>query len=96
MSQPPDLNIDYVARLARLELTPDERRAYAAQLGGILHYLDVIKQADVSGVEPSAHPLPIHNVWREDRPQPGLTVEQALQNAPRKRDDQFVVPRVID
>lgn len=96
MNPPPDLNIDYVARLARIELTPDEQRAFAAQLGGILHYLDKIKQADVAGVEPSAHPMPVHNVWRGDVAQPGLTVEQALQNAPRKRDDQFVVPRVVD
>ncbi len=95
MSQPPDLKIAYVARLARIELSPVEQSAYAAQLGGILHYLEIIKQADLTGAEPSAHPLPGHNVWREDVPQPGFTVEQALQNAPQKRDDQFVVPRVV-
>lgn len=96
MNQPPPLNIAYVAKLARIELTPDEQSAYGRQLGGILHYLDKIKQADIAGVEPSAHAMPVHNVWRADVAQPGLTVEQALQNAPRKRDDQFVVPRVVD
>lgn len=96
MNQPPDLDIDYVAKLARIELTPEEQSAYARQLGDILHYLDKIKQADVAGVEPSAHALPVHNVWRDDTPQPGLSVEQALRNAPQQRDDQIVVPRVVE
>lgn len=96
MNQPPALNIDYVAKLARIELTPDEQSAYARQLGDILYYLDKIKQADVAVVEPSAHAMPVHNVWREDVPQPGFSVEQALRNAPQQRDDQIVVPRVIE
>lgn len=96
MNQPPLLNIAYVAKLARIELTPDEQSAYARQLGDILHYLDKIKHADITGVEPSAHAMPVHNVWRDDVPQPGLSVEQALRNAPQQRDDQIVVPRVVE
>ena len=96
MNQPPELNIAYVAKLARIELTPDEQSAYARQLGDILHYLDKIKHADITGVEPSAHAMPVHNVWREDVAQPGLSVEQALRNAPQQRDDQIVVPRVVE
>ena len=96
MNQPPALNINYVAKLARIELTPDEQSSYARQLGDILHYLDKIKQADLTGVAPSAHALPVHNIWRDDTPRPGLSVDQALRNAPQQRDDQFVVPRVVE
>jgi aspartyl-tRNA(Asn)/glutamyl-tRNA(Gln) amidotransferase subunit C len=96
MSADSDLNIDYVANLARLALTPEEKARYARQLGDILHYVEKLKQVDVSGVEPTAHASPVFNVWREDVAQPGLAAEQALRNAPAQREQMVVVPKVVE
>ena len=91
-----DLNIDHVARLARLALTPEEKAAFARQLGDVLHHIEQLGKVDVSQVEPTAHAYPIVNVWDEDEPRPGLPVEVALQNAPRQRDHMFAVPKVVE
>jgi aspartyl-tRNA(Asn)/glutamyl-tRNA(Gln) amidotransferase subunit C len=99
MSQAPDLNIDYVANLARLALTAEEKARYARQLGDILHYVDKLKQVDVSGVEPTAHASPVFNVWREDSALVNasqLSPEQALRNAPAQRQNMVVVPKVVE
>lgn len=96
MSADSEINIDYVANLARLALTPEEKTRYARQLGDILHYVDKLKEVDVTGVEPTAHASPVFNVWREDVPQSGLTAEQALRNAPAQRQNMVVVPKVVE
>jgi len=90
-----DLNIDHVARLARLALTPEERAAFSAQLGDILAYVESLKEVDVSQVQPTAHAFPLDNVWREDLPEPGLPVEKVLMNAPASRDNMISVPKVV-
>ncbi len=91
-----DLNIDHVARLARLALTSEEKAAFARQLGDVLHHIEQLGKVDVSQVEPTAHAFPIVNVWDADEPRPGLPVEIALQNAPRQREHMFVVPKVVE
>ncbi len=96
MSSPQDLNIDYVARLARLALTPAEKEQYARQLGDVLHHIEQLAKVDVSGVEPTAHAFPVENVWSEDRARPGLSVEQALRNAPAQREHMISVPKVVE
>ena len=96
MNPVPDLNIEYVASLARLALTDAEKRRFAQQLGDILHYVEKLKQVDVTGVEPTAHAAPVFNVWQADVARPGLTVEAALRNAPAARDHQIVVPKVVE
>ncbi len=96
MSAGSDLNIDYVANLARLALTPAEKEKFARQLGDILHYVDKLKQVDVSGVEPMAHAAPVFNVWQDDVPRAGLSTEQALRNAPAQRQNMIVVPKVVE
>lgn len=96
MSAGSDLNIDYLANLARLALTDEEKVRFARQLGDILHYVDKLRQVDVTGVEPMAHAAPVFNVWQADVPRPGLTVEQALRNAPAQRDNMIVVPKVVE
>lgn len=95
-SQPPEIDIAYVAELARIHLTPEEKRSFASQLAGILGYFQKLRSVDVTGVEPMAHASPVFNVWREDHAEAGLPVEKALANAPAQRDHQFVVPKVID
>lgn len=96
MSQPTDLNIDHVAKLARLALTPEEKATFAQQLGDVLHHIEQLAKVDVSGVEPSAHAFAVHNVWQEDAARPGLTAAEALRNAPAQRDNMVVVPKVVE
>lgn len=96
MAQPTELNIDRIATLARLALTPEEKATFATQLGSVLHHIDQLKKVDVSGIEPSAHAFAVHNVWQEDVARPGLPVDQALRNAPAQRDHMIAVPKVVE
>ena len=91
-----DLNIDHVAHLARIALTPEERTQFARQLGDVLASIEQLKRVDVSGVEPTAHAFPVSNVWADDVAQPGLSAEDALRNAPARRDNMIVVPKVVE
>jgi aspartyl-tRNA(Asn)/glutamyl-tRNA(Gln) amidotransferase subunit C len=94
--KPDDLKLDHVASLARIDLTPEEKARFATQLGDVLAYVALLNEVDISGVEATAHAFPVVNVWAADVPEPGLTVEDALRNAPEKRDNMFVVPRVVE
>ena len=96
MSASSDLNIDYLANLARIALTGAEKEKFSRQLGVILQYVDKLKQVDVAGVEPMAHASPVFNVWQEDVARPGLPVEEALRNAPAQRQHMIVVPKVVE
>lgn len=96
MANSPEINIDYVAKLARIELTSEEKEKYSQQLGQILGYFQKLSEIDVSDVEPSAHAHAIYNVWREDVEGTPMNVDDALMNAPAKRDNQIVVPKVVD
>ena len=94
--KPSDLKLDHVAYLARINLTPEEKERYASQLGDVLAYIAQLNEVNIDGVEPTAHAFPVVNVWADDVPEPGLTAGEALRNAPEKRDNMFVVPRVVD
>ena len=96
MSKTADLNIDRLATLARLALSPAEKERFAAQLGDVLSHIEKLNTIDVTGVEPMAHAFPVTNVWRNDEATPGLSVEETLRNAPARRGDQFSVPRVVE
>ncbi len=96
MATTPDLNIDRVAKLARLALTPEEKATFAQQLGTVLHHIEELKKVDVSGVEPTAHGFPVVNVWADDVARPGLPVDQALRNAPAQRENMIAVPKVVE
>ena len=96
MAAPPDLNIDRIAELARLALTPDEKAKFATQLGDVLGHIEQLSKVDVTNVEPTAHAFPVYNVWADDVAKPGLSVEDALLNAPAQRDNMIVVPKVME
>lgn len=96
MPKPDDLKLDHVANLARIHLTAEEKARFATQLGDVLAYVAQLNEVDVSGVEPTAHAFPVVNVWAGDIPEPCLSVEEALRNAPEKRDNMFVVPKVVE
>jgi len=91
-----DIDIDRLAVLARIELTPEEKARFASQLGDVLAHVEQLNKVNVDGVEPTAHAFPVTNVWRADEPVEGLPVDDALANAPAKRSDQFVVPKVVE
>ena len=82
----------HVARLARLALTDDEVERLGAQLNAILEAVGKVSELDLEGVEPTAHPLDVVNVWAEDDPGPSLPVEEALANAPDREGGFFKVP----
>jgi aspartyl-tRNA(Asn)/glutamyl-tRNA(Gln) amidotransferase subunit C len=82
----------HVARLARLALTDEELDRFAGQLDAILEAVGKVSELDLSGVEPTLHPLELSNVWAEDEPRPSLPVEDALANAPEVEDNAFRVP----
>lgn len=91
-----NVDVKYVAHLARLELTPDEEKSFGAQLGNILDYIEQLKRADVSGVEPTAHPFPLNNVTRPDAITSSLANEEALRNAPASANGLFMVPKIVE
>ena len=91
-----EIDIKYVAHLARLHLTPDEEKKLGAQLGGILGYIEKLKELDVTGVEPTAHAVPLVNVTRLDQAGPSLPHDDALRNAPAKANGLFIVPKIVE
>jgi aspartyl-tRNA(Asn)/glutamyl-tRNA(Gln) amidotransferase subunit C len=82
----------HVARLARLELSDAEVERFAEQLSAILEAVGKVSELDLEGVEPTAHPLELANVWAEDEPRPCLSVDEALANAPDREEGSFRVP----
>jgi len=91
-----DLDVAYVAKLARLNLSDAETQLFQKQLGDVLKYADKLREVDVSHVEAAAHAVPIFNVFREDQPRDWLTAEQALSNAPRQVNGLFIVTKVVE
>jgi len=96
MAKTSDLDVAYVARLARLDLTSAETELFQKQLGDVLRYAEKLREVDVSHVEAAAHAVPIFNVFREDAPGDWLTAEQALSNAPRQANGLFIVTKVVE
>jgi len=84
----------HVARLARLEIPEEEIERVRAELGAILEAVGKVSELDLSGVEPTSHPLDLVNVWDEDEPRPSLSREDALANAPDAVEGAFRVPAV--
>jgi len=97
MAEKPHIDIDYVANLARIELSAAEKEKLGGQLDDILGYFEKLNQVDVEGVEPLAHAHRVWNVWREgDEPGPSYPPETLEAMAPEFRDRQVVVPKVVE
>jgi aspartyl-tRNA(Asn)/glutamyl-tRNA(Gln) amidotransferase subunit C len=88
--------VQWVAHLARLQLSEAELKTMTRQLSAIVDYIDQLKQVNTDGVEPMAHALAVQNVFRDDEPAPSLPVADALANAPRRHGDFYSVPAVLD
>ncbi len=88
--------VRHIARLARLGLTDDDVEKFSHQLSDILDYFDRLKEVDTDDVPPTAYPLDLHNVMRDDLPDPSLSPEDALRNAPDRHGEYFRVRRVLE
>jgi len=91
-----EIDVKYVAHLARLKLSPEEEEKFGAQLGQILGNVAKLNQVDVSHVEPTAHAIPLVNVTRPDEICPSISNEDALRNAPAKANGLFIVPKIVE
>ena len=85
-----------VALLSRLELSDQEVSQFSTQLSAIFEYIEKLNELDTDNVEPLAHCLPVHNIFREDVPRPSLSNDAALANAPEREDEYFKVPKILD
>lgn len=88
-------DVEYVALLARLRLDDEEKDRFTDQLESILEHAGKIKEIDTRDIKPTAHVVPLKNVYREDKKGPCLKQEEALKNAPEKEDGAFVVPKIV-
>jgi aspartyl-tRNA(Asn)/glutamyl-tRNA(Gln) amidotransferase subunit C len=93
---PVEIDVDHVARLARLELTAEEKERFRRQLGLILEHAEKVSEVAAEDVPPTSHPVPRSNVFRPDEPAPSLTQEEALGAAPQAEDGRFRVPRIVE
>ncbi len=87
-------DVEHVAKLARLELTDDEKEKFTRQLGDVLKYVEQMNEVDTTNVKPMAHAFDIVNVMREDKVVYEQTKEQLMQNAPEVEDGFFKVPKI--
>ena len=88
-------DVAHVARLARLDVTDDEIALFTEQLGAVLEHAADVEALDTAGVPPTAHPLPLRNVFRADEPRPSLDRDEVLAQAPDVEDGRFRVPRIL-
>jgi len=88
--------VDHVAKLAQLGLTAEEKEQYREQLSAILEYAEVLKRVDTAAIPPTASVLPLRNVMRPDEPEPSLSQDEVLANAPRQETGQFRVRAILE
>jgi aspartyl-tRNA(Asn)/glutamyl-tRNA(Gln) amidotransferase subunit C len=96
MSEAADLDVAYVAKLARLDLTADETELFQRQLGDVLKYVQKLSEVDLTKLDASTEPGSIVDVFRADEPRDYFSADEALANAPRQRDGLFIVPKVLE
>ena len=90
------MDIEHVALLARLKLTEEEKELFSKQVGSIIEYVDKLNELDTIDVQPTAHVLPLKNIFRADMVTGSLPAGMALSNAPEKDDHFYRVPKIIE
>ena len=90
------MDIEKVAKLARLTLSEEEKRRFESQLDHILAHIEQLNRVDTTGVEPTSHAIPIHNAFREDEIKPSFPKDEVMGIAPAQEDGHFKVPRIIE
>ena len=96
MSEAPKIDVAYVAELARLELSDEEKAVFQPQLENIVKYVEKISVVDVTGVAPMMHGRELVNSFREDTVRESLEREKALANAPARVGDEFLLPKIVE
>jgi len=91
-----EAEVRHISHLSRLQPGDEEVRLFSEQLSAILAYKEQLNEVDTTDVPPTAHALPVRNVFRDDVPKPSLTPDQALANAPQRDGSFFAVPKVLD
>jgi aspartyl-tRNA(Asn)/glutamyl-tRNA(Gln) amidotransferase subunit C len=89
-------DVEHVARLARLELSADEKNLFADQMGAILDYVEKLNELDTGNILPTSHAVPMENAFRPDQACPSIGIEKAMANAPKRADNFYHVPKVIE
>lgn len=89
-------DVQKVAKLGRLQLSDAEIEQFTGQLGAILEYVEKMNELDTKDVEPLAHCLPVHNIFRPDQIKESLGTEKTLRNAPDRDGEFFRVPKILD
>ncbi|MBR0197249.1 MAG: Asp-tRNA(Asn)/Glu-tRNA(Gln) amidotransferase subunit GatC [Kiritimatiellae bacterium] len=90
------IDVSYVAELARLELTDEEKAVFQPQLESIVKYVEKISEVDTEGVAPMMHGREIVNSFRDDVIKPSMSREAALGNAPSRVGDEFLLPKIVE
>jgi len=90
------IDVAYVAELARLELSPEEKVTFQQQLETIVQYVEKIGELDLAGIEPTMHGQALVNVLREDEVVPSMDREGFLSNAPARNDFEFKLPKIVE
>lgn len=88
--------VEHVARLARLELSAEEKSLFVDQMGAILGYVDKLGELNTDAIQPTSHAVPVENAFRPDQVQPSIGVAKALANAPDRAESFYRVPKVIE
>lgn len=88
--------IRHLADLARIRLTPEEEERYQGQLHAVIGYMEKLKAVQTVGIDPLAHVGEITGGMREDQVTPSLSSDKAVENAPSKEENRFLVPRVVE
>lgn len=96
MHDKPEVDIDKLAMLSRIQLTEDEKAAFSGQVADIIGFFQKLQEVDVSGIQPMAHPFEAAAPLREDSPSTPWPADRSLGNAPASRNDQVVVPKVVE
>lgn len=96
MSENPKIDVSYVAELARLELSGEEKALFQKQMESIVDWVAKIKEVDVEGIEPTMHGHNTVNAFREDAVKPSLDRETVLENAPARTADEFLLPKIVE
>lgn len=88
-------DVDYIAELARLKFTEEEKEGFIEDLNNVLGYIDKLSELDTENVDILVNPIYIENVYREDVVEESLTQEDFLKNAPDRVEDYLRVPSVL-
>jgi len=87
--------IKHLAGLSRLQFSEEELERYSRDMENIFNYANLLKNIDTSDINPSAHAIPLQNVFKADEVNPYQNIDKILENAPHVEEHSFVVPRIL-